>query len=213
MNSTELIAVFRDESGDVEQPYLWSDALLYTYVDDAHKQFCRDTYGIADSRSFKIDIVADGTVWYTIDPQIIKIRDAIDTATGLPINLIAVEKMADNHMKFDGGVGQVKALVTGLDEHAVRAWPIPNEAMTIELRTFRLPADVVAGDEFEIDPQHVLNLLFWVKYRAYSVQDADARDDKRAADNRAKWDAYCAKAKVEQSRARRPVSAVTYGGI
>jgi hypothetical protein len=213
MNSTELVAIFRAETNDVERPYVWQDALLYTYVDEAQKQFCRDTYGIEDSRSFKIAVKADGTEWYAIDPRILKIRDAVDAATGKPVDLIAAEKMNTGYMKFDGTVGPIKALITGLDKGFVRAYPKPNVAATVELSTFRLPADVVAGDEFEIDPQHVLNLLFWVNYRAYSVQDADARDDKRAADNRAKWDAYCAKAKVEQSRARRPVSAVTYGGI
>ena len=53
----------------------------------------------------------------------------------------------------------------------------------------------------------------WVKHRMYSVQDAETRDDKKAAAYRAEFLAYCAKAKSEQGRLRRPVSVVTYGGI
>lgn len=213
MNTTELLSIVREELFDKEVPYLWSDALLYTYIDDAQKQFCRDTYGIEDSRSFKLTIKSDGTEWYAIDPRILKIRDAINRATGKPVELLAVEKMLDRRKKFDGTTGPLDLLITGLDKGFVRAYPIPNEAAVVELRTFRLPAEVVAGDDFEIDPQHHLNLLYWVKYRAYMVQDAETSDGKKAADNRAKWDAYCRVAKVEQSRLRRPVSNVTYGGI
>ena len=56
MNTTELLAVFRQEVFDLETPYLWSDALVYTYIDEAQKQFCRDTYGIEDSSSFTLAI-------------------------------------------------------------------------------------------------------------------------------------------------------------
>lgn len=213
MTTTELLAVFRQEVFDLETPYLWSDALIYTYIDEAQKQFCRDTYGIADSKSFTISILADGTEWYAIDPRILKLRDAVDATTGLPVALVAVEKMEDNELRFDGTVGPLRALITGMEEHEVRACPIPNQAKTVALRTFRLPATVTSGSTFEIDTQHILYLLYWVKYRAYYVQDADARDEKKAEANKTKWDNYCADAKVAQSRARRPVSTVTYGGI
>jgi hypothetical protein len=213
MTTTELLAIFRQEVVDIATPYLWSDVLVYAYIDDAQKQFCRDTYGIEDARSFKLTILGDSsTVWYAIDPAILKLRDAVDS-TGKPVEFVAMEKMGERGMKFDGTVGPLKALVTGLQKGYVRCYPIPNVASSVELRTFRLSADVGAGDDFEIDPQHVLNLLYWVKYRAYNVHDADARDPKKAGENKALWDAYCAKAKVEQSRVRRPVSTVSYGGI
>lgn len=213
MNTTELLAIGRQELFDLETPYLWSDALLYAYIDEAQKQFCRDTYGIEDSRRFKLTILADGTVWYAIDPLILKIRDVVDATTGKTVDLVAMEKMGEKGMKFDGHQGPLSALITGMDKGFVRAYPIPNQESTVELRVFRLPVDIAAGDDFEIDPQHVLNLLYWVKYRAYMVQDAETSDKTKAAGNKAMWDAYCALAKVEQSRQRRPVSTVTYGGI
>lgn len=213
MNTTELKDIFRQEVFDLQLPYLWSDSLIYTYIDDAQKTFCRKTYGIEDSRSYTLTIKSDGTEWYALDPAILKLRDAVNATTGMPIEIIAAEKMNERGLRFDGTVGPLKALITGLDKGFVRTVPKPNQAMVINLRTFRLPADLAAGDDFEIDAQHVLPLLDWVKAKAYRVQDAETSNPKKAMEHEQVFENYCAKAKVEQSRARRPVSTVTYGGI
>lgn len=213
MNTTELLTIFRAEVQDTVQPYLWSDELVYGYIDDAQKQFCRDTYGIADARSFRLSIKADGTEWYKLDPRIIKLRSAYDSSDGKEIELLASEKMSVSGRRFDGAEGRTKALVLGLEDNTVRTWPKPNVAMTIELRTFRMPSEVGAGDDLEIDPQHHRYLLHWVKHLAYDVQDSQTYDKQSSDKYRAKWDNYCAKSKLDQSRARRPVSTVTYGGI
>ena len=213
MDTTELLKQFRAEVFDTAAPYLWADALIYTYIDDAQKQFCRLTYGIEDARSFTINILADGTEWYAIDPMILKIRDANEQSTGYEIPLIAVEKMREKGMKFDGKQGPVRALVTGMEKGYVRAHPKPNTATVLELRTFRLSRDVGSGDDFEIDPQHHLNLLDWVKKRAYSIPDTDTYDPRKASEYEASFKTYCAAAKLEQSRIRRPVGTMSYGGL
>jgi len=213
MNTTELLGVLRTEVFDTAVPYLWSDSLLYTYIDAAQKQFCRDTYGIADSRGFTIPIVP-GTVWYTIDPKILKLRSVADSATGVEIPLIAVEKMSANSIRLDGSKGPIKALITGMEENALRAWPVPNVASTLELRTYRLSVDaLVANAALEVDSKHQLYLLYWVKYLAYNVQDTETYDPKASAKFKGLHDAYCAVVKGEQSRVSRPVSTVAYGGL
>ena len=212
MNTTQLLAQFRGEVADTELPYLWSDALIYTYIDEAQKQFCRLTEGIEDARSYTLKIKV-GVSWYDLDPAILRIRSAHDQATGREIPVVTTEKLSTMGTWFDGSAGPLRALVSGLEKGSLRALPVPSIASTVELRTFRLPADIAAGDDFEIDAQHVLNLLYWVKYRAYSVQDADAGDKSRAELNRKEFELYCTRARVEQGRLRRPVSTVAYGGI
>lgn len=213
MNTTELLAVFREEVSDMELPYLWSDALIFRYIDDAQKQFCRLTYGIEDSRSFKITTLVN-TEWYKLDARILKLRDVVNLTTlGKDVPMIAAEKVADHGLRFDGSVGPVKALITGLEKDYVRTYPTPNVSEVLELRTFRLPVTVEKDDDFEIDEQHHLPLLDWVKHRAYNVQDAETTDTKKADKFETAFRNYCATSKIEQSRARRPVSAVTYGGL
>lgn len=213
MNTTELLALFRSEVFDLEEPYLWSDELVYTYIDEAQKQFCRDTYGIADARSFTVPVLADGTEWYTIDPRILKIRSTADSVTGLPVPLIPLEKMVAHNMKFDGTAGPLRAFITGMEDNTLRAWPKPNLASTVELRTFRLPEDVVADDDFEIDSRHHRYLLYWVKALAYDVKDSEVFDPKAVEKNLGLHNAYCASVKTEQDRAMHSVGTVIYGGI
>lgn len=211
MNTAELLAVFREEVADTELPYLWSDASVYRYIDDAQKQFCRWTYGIADARSFKLS-VKPGTEWYALDPRILKIRSAVRT-DGRLLPVVALEKLTEYGIRFDRTPGPVSALVTGMQENALRAWPLPNAATTVELRVFRLPEATTAGGDLEIGEQHHLDLLLWVKYRAYSVQDSEASDKRKAAEFYGLFQDYCAAAKTEQGRLNRPVSTVSYGGI
>ena len=281
MTTTELLALFRLEVADTEPLYLWSDALIYGYIDEAQKQFCRNSYGIADARSFSLKLKV-GVEWYALDPSILKLRGTLNTTTGYPLDLVPVEKMAALGMRFDGTSSRPKALITGMEKGYLRCWPIPfgvtvsttranltayatgavinlvatngttryylcskagttasaqgalypgltNETVvdgtttfvdytasysnTVNLYTFRLPGDVAAGDEFEIDAQHVRNLLLWVKYRAYNVQDTEVYNPKLAGENLAAFNRYCEKALNEQSRLSHSAGTVMYGGL
>ena len=212
MTTTELLKLFRTEVFDLEAPYLWSDALVYGYIDEAQKQFCRDTYGIADARNFKLDI-APGVEWYAMDPRILKLRDAIDRTTGLPVPVIPVEKMHESSMKFDSTVGLLRALISGLEDNTLRTWPVPQLAATVELRTFRLPTTVGAGDDFEVDPRHHRYLLYWVKHLAYDVQDSETYDKAASEKFKTRHTEYCFKVKLEQSRAMHSAGSVIYGGL
>lgn len=210
--TTELLATFRAEVQDLVAPYLWSDALVYTYIDDAQKQFCRETYGIDDARSFKLTITP-GNEWYALDPQILRVLDAYDASTGDPVSVQTFDQTISKTIRFNGKTGALETLLTGLQKGYLRAYPVPAVAKTVNLNTLRLPSDVAAGDDFEIDAQHHLNLLDWVKYRAYSWQDAETNNDVKAEKHKATFKAYCVESKREQGRIRRRVAVVSYGGI
>lgn len=216
MTPPELLAVFREEMNDEATPYLWSDSAIYRYMDDAQKMFCRKTEGIEDARTLPLTriSVAAGTEWYTLSPLILKVRTVTRTDTGRPIPVIAAEKAQHEGVRFDGSEGPIKALVSGLSKQQLRAWPMPNESVTLALAVFRLPLEVIdASGEFEIDEQHHLALLHWMKHKAYDKQDAETFDRRKADDYERKFLDYCAEARKEQERARRPVSTVAYGGI
>lgn len=218
MNSTEIIETFREEMNDVERPYLWSDNLLYRYLNDAQEMFCRLTEGIEDSSTpeiCRLSVVA-GTDWYPISRKILKVREAINVATGRPVGIVNMEKASEKGVLFNGNPGPLKLFVTGLEKHKLRAWPMPNQPETIELRVFRLPLVTITDDgdqELEIDEQHHLSLLLWVKHRAYGKEDAETFDRRKSDEFERRFYAYCAEAMKEQERARRNNGTVLYGGI
>lgn len=195
----------------MEEPYLIPDSSVYRYLDDAQKMFCRLTEGIEDGRTHSI-AVAPGTEWYALSPAILKLRKAVDAATGRAVALVSTENTDALGIRFDGRAGELKALVTGIEKHALRAWPMPLVASTVKLDTFRLPRTVEEGDALELDEQHHQPLLLWVKHRAYGNQDSEVRDDKKALEYEQRFRSYCAQAKSEQGRARHSAGTVMYGG-
>ncbi len=218
MNSTELVELFRQENSDVAEPYLWSDLQLYRYLNEAQEMFCRETFGIEDASTPDICRLAvePGTDWYTLSKKILKVRGATRADTGRSIRLLNAEKAPQEGVLFDGRPGPLNALVQGLEKSKLRAWPLPNETVTVELMVFRLPLEVIddTGDqELEIDDQHHMPLLHWMQHRAYSNNDAEVFDPRRAKAGEDAFMAYCRRAKDEQSRATRSTGVVAYGGI
>ena len=66
MDSTALHDLFRSEVRDEATPYLWSDAEIYSYIDDAQKMFCLLTskgYTLGDDLDYYFDRGAGHNEW------------------------------------------------------------------------------------------------------------------------------------------------------
>lgn len=217
MTSSELAALYRTEMWDTVEPYFLGDSALYAYINDAQLQFCRQTEGIEDSRTAGVTqlAVTPGTEWYALSPLVLKVRGAHRGDDGRMVRMAEAEKTSAYDIKFDGRAGPLRYLVSGLDKGHLRAWPIPTETLTINLRVFRLPLTSITGPNqaLEIDPQHHMHLLLWVKHLAYGTHNAEVFDPRKSEEFAAKFAAYCRTARVEQGRARHSAGAVLYGGI
>lgn len=216
MTAEDLLALFRVEMNDEADPYLWEDDLVYSYINDAQRWFCRLTDNIGDATTPEVTqiTVQAGEDWYPMHPSILKIRACSRTDSGRDVEVLNREEMPARNMRFDGRSGPVQALVIGMEPHKARIWPLPNEDVTLELLVFRLPLQTIseANTTLEIDEQHHEALLHWVKHRAYSSQDAEAFDKTKAAEFEAKFRAYCTQARDEQRRMRHKTRIVQYGG-
>lgn len=216
MTSGELLELFRVEMNDAEKPYLWSDEFVFGAIDAAQLEFTRKTDGIPDATtSAVVDLaIVAGTTDYVLHPKVLKIRAARRADNGRPVDIVNVEDMASRNMYFDGLPGELKALVVGMDEYSVRAWPVPVGDVGVKLTVFRMPlADITDDQALEIQPRHHRSLLHWVKHLAYGVQDAETLDKTKAAEFEKKFGAYCFDVKMEQERLRHKPRAVVYGGI
>lgn len=153
--------------------------------------------------------------WVDISPLILKFRTAYRTSDGAPIQLVNAENLYGKGLRFDGRTGPLTTMIIGLEPARVRVYPVPVADDTIQLAVDRLPLLAIDKGQLalEIANQHHIHLLKWAKHRAYSKQDSETRDDKKAADNKADFEAYCFQAKLERERAAYKPSTVAYGGI
>lgn len=216
MTGDDLATIFRDEMDDVAEPYLWSDDLVAGYIEDAQKMYCRLTDGIPDGSTVAVTqlSIVPATDWYATHVSVLKIREAYRTDTGKPITVLNHEDMATQNMRFDGTPGKLGALIIGIEDYKVRVWPVPNEAVTVQMNVFRLPLlPFKSSDQLVVADQHQVHLLDWAKHRAYSKQNAETFDRTRAKEFDEKFRTYCAAAKDEQHRAKHKPRAVVYGGI
>lgn len=217
MTAGELLDLYRDDSGDNVAPYLWSDDLILSHIDDAQTMFCRLTDGISDATTPAVTQLAvlPTVEWYSLHESILKVRSAARADTGRPVEVLNVEDMPTRQMYFDGIAGTVRALILGIEADQVRMWPVPSETVTVNLTVFREPlVRITDGDQsFEIPAKHHKHLLLWVHHLALMKHDSEVSDRKKSADMKAAFEAYCFAAKVEQGKARHKPRTVAYGGI
>lgn len=215
MTPLELLSKFREDVGDEATPYLWGDERVLDYIADAEDMFCRLTDGISDATSAAtlISVVAN-TEWYDTHASIMQLRSAYRVDTGAPLTVLNHEDMATMGIRFDGRAGAVRALIWGLEDNKVRAWPVPNETVDVRLTVFRRPLVVTGEDDQLVTPsQHQQHLLKWIKHLAYLKQDVETFDRSKSEEEGSAFRAYCAQVKAEQGRKRHKPRAVAYGGI
>lgn len=218
MTSSELLDLFREEMNDVAQPYLWSDAIIFAYLDATQKTFCRLTEGIEDSTTTAVTqaVLDAGEEWITLDPRVLKVREVVDASTGRPYKIFNMETATEYGVLFNGRQGQIEAFVSGLSKHKLRAWPIPTAQTTVRLRVFRLPLEAItdAGDQsLEVDEQHHFHLLTGMKALAYLKEDVETFNKTKASEHDTRFRAYCEQSRREQGRVRREVGTVLYAGL
>lgn len=218
MNTSEVLVQFRSDMADQAEPYLWTDEEVFSYINDAQRMFCRLTDGIADASTPAVTVlsVVPGTDWVPLHPTIKRIRSATRSDTGKDIDIINRDDMVQRRWVFDGTTNAVRALIIGMERKKARVFPKSNETVDINLTVFRLPLVAITADgdqDFEIDEEHHLHLLSWVKHLAYLKQDAETFDRMKAKEFEDIFRAYCDEAKGEERREAFKVRTVAYGGI
>jgi len=217
MNSDDLYEMFRTEMNDTVEPYLWSDEEVYGFVDSAQNKFVKLIGGLADTTSpFTMLPMTLTTDRVKIDKRILKIRDAYRVSDGRLIEVINFEDMRTRRIRFDGRTGMPEYLIIGMEPEYARFYPAPATVDTVQLLVDRLALHRITdeGDqELEVDEQHKDGLMYWMKYRGYSKQDAETFDKGRAADFEMKFKEYCGEALKEKARAMHKTRITAYGGI
>jgi hypothetical protein len=227
VNSTQLYNLFRADTTDNVAPYLWSDIEVFSYMNDAYTTFVRRIGGIPDYYTDAVCLVtAKANVEISqLHPKILFIRAAHLEPKGETVKVV---NMQDEPFMQDedyglirqfttvATVGKVRYLVIGIQDDIAKWVGIPDVDYQVRLLVERLPLDDITdlGQEFaDVKDHHHLYLLCWMKYLAYSKQDAETFDKVKAMEEQAKFLTYCLQARQEKEQYKHKVRVVRYGGI
>ena len=226
MTPSELLSQFRREVDDLAEPYLWSDEEFYLYLNEAQDLHVRLIGGIADRRSTMTKIsYKSGDQFKKYDERILRIKGAFDELNNVLTvrnldNFESVYLEDDYGMRVnagleDGRTGNIKYLITDVESDEVQFYPLPDHDGYVRLYVYRRPLEEITGasSELEIPSHHHLNLLNWVKYKAYLKQDVETFDGTRSAEFRKAFSDWIVDANKEKAAREDRKRTVTYGGI
>ena len=227
MTPSELLALFRLEVNDEAKPQLWSDTEFYAYLNEGHDLHVRLIGGIADRRSPLTKVsYKTGDQFKKYDERILRPKGAFDEQ-----NRIVTIRNLDNFESAyleddygmqqlnggldDGRTGNIKYIITDVENNEMQFYPIPDHDGYLRLFVYRRPLEGItaSSSEFEIPSHHHLNLLNWVKYKAYMKQDVETFDQSKAVDFRKAFSEWIVGAQKEKAAREDRKRTVQYGGI
>lgn len=191
MTINDLIKIARqDILNDVVPDYLWSDAQLTRFTNDAIVEACHRAPIL---RKAKIVQVTSGTAGYDIDPTILQIYLAKLDDDDNPLTAAT-----DYELSLAYGSGWRK--LTGSPKrymrrgHNIRLFPIPVANDSLALTTSNIP-DENFDIESDIEEQFHPHLVFYIGYKAFMMPDMDTYNPVKANDYLSMFDAKFGKRK------------------
>jgi len=187
MTLSDLIALFRSEADDTVAPFLWSDADALDYANDAQDEACRRARLLVDSSTngiCNLAVTVLGAGLLTLDPRILFVRRARFSGA-LPLRRMNMQDMESMNPYWQNTVaGMPKVFIPDYETGKLLIWPPPDAAATLLLTVVRMPLVSMAanGDAPEIAARWHRSLRHWMLYRAYSKQDSQSNDPKKASD-------------------------------
>jgi hypothetical protein len=179
MNLKELIALYRAQSGDDNDPYFCEDPLLTLYANEAQVEACRRGQLLVTTS--RVELEANKEV-LKLDPAAIKVMRAF--VNRQPVSVLSVQDIDALHpgWQFDSPQPQTTHLVSGVTTGALHLWPCPSAQAEVLMTVQSLPNKRLCTDRDtpEIRPEAHAALVDWMLYRAYSREDNDLYNDAKA---------------------------------
>lgn len=186
MNLRQLIDRYRADTLDLKQPYFCDDDEVTFFANQAEAEACRRAFLLVDSTSnlAQIDITA-GDEGVDLDDRIIYLRRARLASRGRPLSFKVVRAMDEEVPGWEDSAASVPLVaVPDYQTNYLRFWPPCAADDTLKTTAIRTPLREMSddGDEPEIPSRYHAFLLHWMKHLAYSKQDSDLADPKKAAE-------------------------------
>lgn len=191
MNVADFIELFRRETGDSEETYLWSDEEIVGYLNESANDAAERALLIEDSTTAdccEITLVP-GTSTYELHDSVIRVKRV--TLAGKPMRASSIEAMDETGASWETMEGTPHTFIVNGQVTSVRVVPTPTAAGTLNLTVYRTPLEPLTLDndmaEPELKPIYHRRLLDGMLMHAYSKNDADAKNESLAAEHEARF--------------------------
>ena len=186
MTLAELRALFRVDADDEVIPYLWTDAQVTGWLNEAEEEAAERAGLIPEDFAPEVCVIAvtAGTASYTTHPAILDITRAAFTPTGGDaLDLYLIDRLELDRIKPDWRTSTEEPAYLIHDDTKARIVPTPTVAGVLSIECHRLPLSPMEDDEDspEIARTHHRRLVHWALHRAFSKPDAEVFDETRAA--------------------------------
>lgn len=192
MTLEQLIAAFRvhaqDKPSGDGNPSMWTDSEVIDFANAAQIEAARRARLITDSTTTEICQIAvtanDGVV--ELDPRIILVRRVRSSTNPTPLlktRLSHLERMDPDFEARDGSM--VERWCPDYQTGALLLYPKCTAAHTLRMTVIREPLDPMEAldDEPEINARYHRSLVYHMLFLAYSSDDQEKADPKKAAVN------------------------------
>lgn len=227
MDTNELYDAYRNDVVDTARPYLWLDEEVWRYMADAHRMYFRLLGGIADFLTDEVCRVEcpAGQAIVELHPSVLRVMQARRLSDNAPVTVVnqtdlplltEVDYGRQREIFMDDRPGPVKYMVTGMKRSVARLVMTPQVDEQLALTVYRTPIDIADGPDkelTELDEEHHIHLLDWMKHLAYKKQDAETFDRAKSEECGANFRAYVAQCKAEWERYKHKTRVVEYGGL
>lgn len=191
MNLGEAKKDIRRRLDDVAAPFLWSDAEIVSYINEAQKEAAERALLIYDETSSLTEIaVQAGVATYDLDPRVLRVDRVFSVDRGRALNRTTVPVLDQESPRWEVRQGRPHSFIE--EARYLRLFPIPAAAGEIRLSLWRVPlepfgCDAQNDEEFEIDARHHVRMLDWALSLAYLKRDVDTYDEQKSAVYAAKF--------------------------
>lgn len=179
MNVSGFIAAFRLSAQDAVAPYLWSDAEIVDYLNDAIDEACERALLIEDRTTpaaCSITLVANQAD-YTLHASIIKVKRL--TFRGRALTETSVEAMDAGDSQWESRTGEPQSYIL-TSNRGLRMVPTPTAGDVVALTVYRTPVNPLAVSPGtatpEIPERYHQRLMDWVRRCAYIKPDSEVFD-------------------------------------